>query len=242
MNKTGWIVIIIIVLVIGTVLFRGGSGEQGVDREDQSSTPEEIPTIVIRGHQIPQGEIRIPVGATIVWRNEDRFVGLPYNQHTITSGKVDPTGAQGARGAVPNSGSGVSDGLFQQGLDVGETFSFTFVNPGVYTFYIAEHPSVSGEGIIVVEATQEQAVAIDSTAFSFSPNNLRARVGGKVTLAVTATGQHTFTIDELGVNVVTPHGRTTRVEFTPNQKGSFQFYCAIPGHKEAGQIGTLIVE
>ncbi|MCH8156576.1 MAG: cupredoxin domain-containing protein, partial [Nitrospinae bacterium] len=61
-------------------------------------------------------------------------------------------------------------------------------------------------------------------------------------LNITATGQHTFTIDELGVDVILPHGETTRVEFTPEQTGSFQFYCSVPGHKGAGQVGTITVE
>ena len=59
---------------------------------------------------------------------------------------------------------------------------------------------------------------------------------------ITSVGQHTFTIDELGVNVITPHGQITEVEFTPGKKGTFQFYCAVPGHKKAGQVGTITVE
>lgn len=32
------------------------------------------------------------------------------------------------------------------------------------------------------------------------------------------------------------------VEFTATQKGSYEFYCAEPGHKEAGMKGTLTVQ
>jgi len=88
----------------------------------------------------------------------------------------------------------------------------------------------------------EQMVMMNSAPFSFSPKEIRAKVGQSVIVHVAAQGQHTFTIDELGVNVETPNGRTTAVEFTPNQKGAFTFYCAIPGHRESGQIGTLTVE
>lgn len=33
----------------------------------------------------------------------------------------------------------------------------------------------------------------------------------------------------------------TKLSFTPLQEGSFEFYCTIPGHKEKGMIGILIV-
>jgi len=26
------------------------------------------------------------------------------------------------------------------------------------------------------------------------------------------------------------------------KEGTFEFYCAVPGHREAGQVGTLLVE
>ena len=88
----------------------------------------------------------------------------------------------------------------------------------------------------------EQMVMMNSAPFSFSPKEIRAEVGQPVIVHVAAQGQHTFTIDELGVNAQTPDGRMTAVEFTPTKSGTFTYYCAIPGHREAGQIGTLTVE
>jgi len=41
--------------------------------------------------------------------------------------------------------------------------------------------------------------------------------------------------------VLTQDGVTTRVTFTPKTAGTYTYYCAIPGHTEAGQIGSLIV-
>ncbi len=87
-----------------------------------------------------------------------------------------------------------------------------------------------------------QMVMMNSGGFFFSPKEIRAKVGQPITVHVTAQGQHTFTIDELGVNAQTPSGKTTTVSFTPNQKGIFKFYCAIPGHRENGQVGTITVE
>lgn len=99
---------------------------------------------------------------------------------------------------------------------------------------VQQTPSIASNG--------GQAFAMESKPFSFTPNVIQAELGKSVTINTTSQGKHTFTIDELGINVSTPNEETTVVRFTPNKKGVFAFYCAIPGHKESGQVGTLIVE
>ncbi len=37
-------------------------------------------------------------------------------------------------------------------------------------------------------------------------------------------------------------GQTVRVKFIPKEVGEFEFYCSIPGHKEAGMAGKIKVE
>ena len=36
-------------------------------------------------------------------------------------------------------------------------------------------------------------------------------------------------------------GQTVTLEFTPTAKGTFEYVCTIPGHKEAGMKGTITV-
>jgi plastocyanin len=93
----------------------------------------------------------------------------------------------------------------------------------------------------VDEMTVSETIAIDSGAFFFSVKEIQTAVGETVKLDISSQGVHTFTIDELDVDVRTPHGETTRVEFVATKKGTFQYYCAIPGHREAGQVGILVV-
>jgi len=87
-----------------------------------------------------------------------------------------------------------------------------------------------------------ETIDIASRSFFFSPDTFRVQKGKKVTVNVQAFGDQTFTIDELNVNVKTPDGKVTTVSFTPQKIGMFKFYSAISGHREAGQVGTLIVE
>ncbi len=91
------------------------------------------------------------------------------------------------------------------------------------------------------EAPAEGAIAMRAGNFFFSPKTLTVTVGEEVVLDIRSTGVHTFTIDELGVNVRFGTGKAT-VRFTPDRPGQFEYYCAIPGHRERGMIGTLVVE
>ncbi len=52
---------------------------------------------------------------------------------------------------------------------------------------------------------------------------------------------HTFTIEELGVDLRVPIGAELPVTFEA-PPGEYEFICAIPGHTEAGMHGTLTVE
>ena len=242
MNKiTISIIVIVLIIIGGFFLFKSGD-----ETTSAGIMIDARQNVIIRGHQLPQNDLEIEVGTTVVWENKDSFLGLPYNKHTITSGSIDRSGKDGVRGIVPNSGSGISDGTFQEGLKLNKSFSYTFTEAGIYPFYIAEHPTVSGERKIIVKEKSQvdhiESITIIAKSFSFSPDSVQAEVSEEVTIDIVATGQHTFTIDELGVNVILPHDEVTRVRFTPEQIGAFEFYCAVPGHREAGQVGTLLVE
>ena len=55
--------------------------------------------------------------------------------------------------------------------------------------------------------------------------------------------QHNFSLDEYDAHTadVLQAGDEARVVFTADQPGTFAYYCAIPGHRQAGMEGTLIV-
>ena len=86
-------------------------------------------------------------------------------------------------------------------------------------------------------------IKIDSTEFRFDPNTITVKVGQPVRVLVTNTGalEHTFTIEDLDVDEPTPIGKTVTVEFTPTKSGTFELICTVPGHKEAGMVGTVVV-
>ena len=53
---------------------------------------------------------------------------------------------------------------------------------------------------------------------------------------------HAFDVDSLGIHVQLPANSTTAVAIKPTVPGSLQFYCSVPGHRDAGMVGTISVE
>jgi len=84
-------------------------------------------------------------------------------------------------------------------------------------------------------------VSMVSGNLFFNPKTLTLAKNQPVKITFQNTGSHTFTIDELGVNIPL-RGNTAVVEFTPTKSGSFEYYCAIPGHREGGMFGSVVVE
>ena len=43
------------------------------------------------------------------------------------------------------------------------------------------------------------------------------------------------------LHVAAAVGQSATLEFTPSKAGTYEFFCTVAGHKEAGMVGTLVV-
>lgn len=85
-------------------------------------------------------------------------------------------------------------------------------------------------------------IAVTAGYPKFQPSSMTASKGQVVQLKITATDMgHTFTVDELGVNITVGRGQTIPYQLRAEKTGSFTFYCAVPGHRAAGMEGTIKV-
>jgi uncharacterized cupredoxin-like copper-binding protein len=107
-------------------------------------------------------------------------------------------------------------------------------------------------------------VTIDNLAYSPKLFTVAANQPVQVTLVNDTTLAHDFSVQTISVvNVVETNsaqhsdmemtgmpdlhvaaaaGQTATLTFTPTQPGTYQFFCTVPGHKDAGMLGTLIVQ
>jgi nitrite reductase (NO-forming) len=103
--------------------------------------------------------------------------------------------------------------------------------------------TAAGSGPQAAAANLPTEVTVTASEFRFNPNSLQLPAGRKVSVRLYNSGtvEHDFTIDALGVKISTAAGKTAAGDFTVDKPGTYDFYCSIPGHKEAGMRGTLSV-
>lgn len=87
------------------------------------------------------------------------------------------------------------------------------------------------------------SVTIETPAIEFDPDSISMNEGEnlEVELNNTDTQLHTFTIDDLGIDLEVDGGSSDSVTIEAPDAGEYVFYCSVPGHREAGQEGTLTV-
>lgn len=91
-------------------------------------------------------------------------------------------------------------------------------------------------------AMVNREIAVAMVGLKFVPTTINVKAGEKVKLNLSSTGPHTFTVDALNINWVLNSGEFQTYDLMVDKKGSYPIYCATPGHKEAGMVGTLVVE
>lgn len=86
--------------------------------------------------------------------------------------------------------------------------------------------------------------SVEGGMYYFNPNEIRVKQGDRVRITFTnVEGMHDLVIDEFNVKSKTIQaGESDTVEFLADKKGTFQFYCSIPTHRQKGMVGNLIIE
>ena len=85
-------------------------------------------------------------------------------------------------------------------------------------------------------------VEVTGTSFEFDPAEVTVEAGEDIAIALTADDVlHDFVIDELDAHVAADRGETAEGGFRADEPGRYSYYCSVPGHRDAGMEGTLVV-
>jgi uncharacterized cupredoxin-like copper-binding protein len=103
----------------------------------------------------------------------------------------------------------------------------------------AATPAAEPEG-----AAASTEAAVSTVDLAFEPKEFTIAAGTDVTVTITNEGalQHDFTIDELDIASDLLNGGDSGTVTINAEPGTYEFYCSVPGHREAGMVGTLTVE
>jgi uncharacterized cupredoxin-like copper-binding protein len=125
-----------------------------------------------------------------------------------------------------------------------------------------------GSGESPTSSTAE--LSVTATDIAFSTGRLEVVAGQPVKLTLVNEGalEHDFSImtmphtgevmvddadsemaghdmsgmaEEPEIHVAAPAGGQGTIEFAPSTPGEYTYFCTVPGHKEAGMVGTLVV-
>ena len=108
-------------------------------------------------------------------------------------------------------------------------------------------------------------VGVTARDFAFEPATIQVTAGQTVRLTLTNAGsvEHDLSVMEIPLeqltaaatpmeghemgavapelHVAVQAGQSATIEFTATRPGTYEFLCAVPGHKDAGMVGTLTV-
>ena len=105
----------------------------------------------------------------------------------------------------------------------------------------AASPDASPAASPVAGAGEFTVTAIE---LAFEPKEFTIPAGTDVVVTIENGGalQHDFVIDELEVKSDLLDGGSSGTVTINAEPGTYEFYCSVPGHAEAGMVGTLTVQ
>lgn len=104
--------------------------------------------------------------------------------------------------------------------------------------------SDSGTGTAPSPVAGARQILVGLVDFAFRPAEVRIKAGDLANLQIANRGGilHDLTIPALGIRAVVAPGQQVTFGVQPQPAGTYEFYCSVPGHREAGMVGRLVVE
>ena len=103
-------------------------------------------------------------------------------------------------------------------------------------------PEATGKEATEGSSLEGDTITLNMADLKFDPLTTTVKAGKSYKLTLVSKGPHTYTVDKLGINFVVASGETKTFDLKVDKKGTYDVYCATPGHKDAGMVGELVVQ
>ncbi len=92
--------------------------------------------------------------------------------------------------------------------------------------------------------SQAPAVRVTLSEFKFDPAPIEVPANTKVSFQLTNSGtvEHDITAKDLGLHMLVAAAKRSQEEVGPFKPGTYDIYCGVAGHKEAGMVGKIVVK
>ena len=113
------------------------------------------------------------------------------------------------------------------------------------TVNLLSRTNVQGESTATaVPAGPVKEFMVNGTNFAFDPKIITVKKGDTIKITFKDTdGAHNLVINGYNVSTnVIGEGSQDTIQFVADKAGTFEYYCSVGGHREAGMVGTLTVE
>lgn len=118
-----------------------------------------------------------------------------------------------------------------------------FLATGFVVLFLAT-PAFADVIDLTGESGEVKEVEVRSRGLNFMPTEIRVNRGDTVRVTyVNGGGRHDWVLDEFegAATEVLSAGQSQTVEFVADQAGTFEYYCGVPGHRQAGMVGSFVV-
>ncbi len=112
---------------------------------------------------------------------------------------------------------------------------------------IPNTPEAPKPVLVSKDQLPKQTISLEIGNGKITPSSFTVPTGAPVSLAVTSTdGQvHVFIFSNSAVGAIAmgiSGGQTKAITFNAPAPGTYDFRCDVPGHKDKGEFGTMIVK
>jgi plastocyanin len=111
----------------------------------------------------------------------------------------------------------------------------------VFSLMVLAAGACSGSEVAGDQAAQGgPTTEVLMTELSFNPAQVDVRAGAQLKIKNAGLAEHTFTVPDLNIDVRLPAGQSGEASI-PDQPGTYDFKCVLPGHAEGGMVGRITI-
>lgn len=158
-----------------------------------------------------------------------------------TAGPSPKSGANGAPSEAANEA--MSEITFDSLAVAGFIFGLFSVAIAVFAVGLAARAVTEadgGGGTTAGSGDHPPALELAATEFAFDPSSAKVASTGTVTLTNNGSVDHDVVIEDQTSGSVAP-GESGEFTLEGLDPGTYEYYCSIPGHREAGMQGEVEV-